>query len=287
MIGFFNVYKPTGMSSAAVVGKLKRKLGVKKIGHMGTLDPLACGILPIAVGKATRMFDYFLNKDKTYIVEAEFGYLTPSLDLGTGISETTTVIPNLDDIMGGCLSFIGKIEQYPPIYSAKSVNGVRAYDLARKGESVDLRPAEVNILRFECLRQISNTKFEFLINCSSGTYVRSLIYDLSKKLNSLATVTKLERVNSGYFDKEDSIGLDELLDCENPNLHLIDITNVFRNYDIINISDDDFYKIRNGIAIYTNLENKDNVFVKYNSELIGVGTINNNQLSLKTFLLQD
>ena len=287
MIGFLNIYKPSGMSSAAVVGKLKRKFGIKKIGHMGTLDPLACGVLPIAVGKATRMFDYFLSKHKTYIVEAEFGYRTPSLDLGTDIQSKTEIIPTLSEIIEKCSDFIGIIDQLPPIYSAKSINGVRAYELARKGEDVDLKPIKVEILKFKCINQITDTKFLFEIKCSSGTYVRSLIDDLAVSLNSLATVTKLERVNSGYFNVEDSIDLEELLNKETIFEYITKIDDVFSNYRKINIDSNQFFKIRNGISIEINESNQENIFVEYNGDLVGVGCIQNKLFTLKTFLLQD
>ena len=130
---------------------INKKFNLKKVGHMGTLDPLACGILPIAIGKATRMFDYFLNKSKQYIVECEFGYETPSLDLGTEPNLTTNNIPNEDDIKHTCDLFIGKISQLPPIYSAKNVNGEKAYDLARSGRAVELKPVTVEIINFKCL----------------------------------------------------------------------------------------------------------------------------------------
>lgn len=286
MIGFLNVYKPAGMSSAAVVGKIKKRFNLKKVGHMGTLDPLACGVLPIAIGKATRMFDYFLNKQKTYVVEAEFGYETPSLDLGTEIHKTTSNIPKFEHVKNNCSLFVGEISQLPPIYSAKSVNGERAYDLARRGENVELKPVMVQIFKFECLGH-SDKKFKFIITCSSGTYVRSLIRDLAISLNSLATVTVLERVDSGYFNKSTSVNLDELLLLDNFEDKLLKITDVFSFYKVLTITDNEFYKLRNGIAIKTMHNFTDDFFVINNNNLVGVGKIECGEIKLKTFLLED
>ncbi len=286
MIGFLNVYKPTGMSSAAVVGKIKKQFNLKKVGHMGTLDPLACGILPIAIGKATRMFDYFLNKQKTYVVEAEFGYETSSLDLGTEIINTTNNIPSLEYVKECCKKFVGKIDQIPPIFSAKCVNGERAYDLARKGQNFELKAVKVEVFKFECLNNVGN-KFKFEITCSSGTYVRSLIRDLAYKLNSYATVTLLERVDSGYFNKESSIKLDDLLNLECLGNNIIKITDVFNFYKQISVNDFEFCKLKNGISISKNLDDEENVFIMYNSILLGVAEIKDKNIVLKTYLLND
>ena len=285
MLGFLNVYKPAGMSSAAVVGKIKKHFNIKKVGHMGTLDPLACGVLPIAVGKATRMFDYFLNKQKTYVVEAEFGYETPSLDLGTEVHKTTNVVPNLEQIVNNCTMFVGEISQIPPIYSAKSVNGERAYDLARKGEEIELKPVTVQIFKFECLGG-NDKRFKFIITCSSGTYVRSLIRDLAKSLNSLATVTMLERVDSGYFKKESSANLDDLLSLNSLDEKLVSVTDVF-DYKIVEITNEEFNLLRNGVAINTKHNFAENFFVVNNKNVIGVGKIELGKIKLKTFLLED
>lgn len=287
MIGFLNVYKPQNMSSAAVVGKIKKQFNLKKVGHMGTLDPLACGILPIAIGKATRMFDYFLNKQKQYVVIAEFGYETSSLDLGTEKTKETNVIPTLSNIEDACKTFIGKIEQIPPIYSAKNVNGEKAYNLARQGKKVDLKASVVEIFNFDCTEQINNTSFKFVIDCSSGTYVRSLIRDLAYKLNSLATVSFLERTETGVFNKNNSINLDKLL-TEDVNNCLIKIEDIFNNIESVNVSDVEFLKLKNGLSVpYKEKTSINNVFVKHNNQLLGVASISDGKLKIKTYLLED
>lgn len=288
MIGFLNVYKPQGMSSAAVVGKIKKKFNLKKVGHMGTLDPLACGVLPIAVGKATKMFDYFLNKKKTYIVNCEFGYETSSLDLGTEKINETSFVPTLEDVVKATKSFLGKIKQQPPIYSAKKIDGKKAYELARDGKDVVLKDVEVEIFKFDCLSQISNTTFKFEIECSSGTYVRSLIRDLAYKLNTYATVVFLERTKTDFFDATNAIKLDDLL-SSNINLEnvLIKIEQTFKSIKQVQVDNLQFDKLKNGLIIKTNLSDENNVFIMCDNKLLGVAEIKNKQIKLKTYLLED
>lgn len=288
MIGFLNVYKPQGMSSAAVVGKIKKKFNLKKVGHMGTLDPLACGVLPIAVGKSTKMFDYFLNKKKTYIVNCEFGYETSSLDLGTEKINETSLVPTLEDVVKATKSFLGKIKQQPPIYSAKKIDGKKAYELARDGKDVVLKDVEVEIFKFDCLSQINNTTFKFEIECSSGTYVRSLIRDLAYKLNTYATVVFLERTKTDFFDATNAIKLDDLL-SSNINLEnvLIKIEQTFKNIKQVQVDNLQFDKLKNGLIIKTNLSDENNVFIMCDNKLLGVAEIKNKQIKLKTYLLED
>lgn len=288
MIGFLNVYKPQGMSSAAVVGKIKKKFNLKKVGHMGTLDPLACGVLPIAVGKATKMFDYFLNKKKTYIVNCEFGYETSSLDLGTEKINETSFVPTLEDVVKATKSFLGKIKQQPPIYSAKKIDGKKAYELARDGKDVVLKDVEVEIFKFDCLNKINNTTFKFEIECSSGTYVRSLIRDLAYKLNTYATVVFLERTKTDFFDATNAIKLDDLL-SSNINLEnvLIKIEQTFKSIKQVQVDNLQFDKLKNGLIIKTNLSDENNVFIMCDNQLLGVAEIKNKQIKLKTYLLED
>lgn len=285
MIGFINVNKPQGISSAGVVGRIKNNFKLDKIGHMGTLDPLACGVLPIAVGKATRLFDYFLNKQKTYIVEAEFGYETPSLDLGTEVDKNTTIIPSYKEICVTTSKFLGVIKQLPPIYSAKNINGEKAYNLARKGQNVQLKPVDVEIFKFKCLEDLGENKFKFLIECSSGTYVRSLIRDLAYNLNSLATVTFLQRVKTGAFDINNSVNLDDLLKS-NINDYIVPIEKVFSNYKIIDVNETDFFKLKNGLTIDSSVDDK-NIFIRYKTSILGIADAINGKLKLKTYLYDE
>lgn len=284
MQGFINVFKPSNMSSAKVVSKIKHKFGLKKVGHMGTLDPLACGILPIAIGKATRMFDYFLDKNKTYQTIFKFGATSNTFDLDGNVEYNTGMVPTEKQILEVLPQFLGTISQVPPQFSAKVVNGQKAYKLARNGQQVELKPKDVTIFDFKLLEQVDNDSYKFEITCSSGTYIRSLVRDVADKLNTTGLLTYLERTKSGVFNKNNSVKLDELLNSDINN-YIIDYLTVFPKFEILNISDLDFTKLKNGLTVSVDSKNKDNVFVSNNNKILGVGIINNNQLKLKTYLL--
>lgn len=223
MIGFYNILKPTGVSSGFVVNKIKR-ITNEKVGHLGTLDPSASGVLSIAVGKATKFFDYFLNKDKEYVALAKFGILTNTLDSDGEILKREDVQVSLEDIKKVLPSLCGKIDQIPPIFSSKNVNGERAYDLARQGKQVVLEPKKVQIYSIKAEKLTQNNLFRIKIHCSSGTYVRSIIRDIAEKMGTVATTVCIIRTRSGKFEISDSITLDEL--AENPEKHLIKIDSI-------------------------------------------------------------
>ena len=159
MIGVVNINKPVGTTSSNVVVKIKKLLNIKKVGHMGTLDPLAQGVLPICVGKATRLFDYFLKKQKTYIAQFRFGEQTDTLDLEGNIIDISTNIPTKTEIEKALKVFIGEINQIPPMFSSKKINGKKAYDLARKGEEIELQPCKITIYDYKLLKQIPNIEY--------------------------------------------------------------------------------------------------------------------------------
>lgn len=223
MIGFYNILKPTGVSSGFVVNKIKR-ITNEKVGHLGTLDPSASGVLSIAVGKATKFFDYFLNKDKEYVALAKFGVLTNTLDSDGEILKREDVQVSLEDIKKVLPSLCGKVDQIPPIFSSKNVNGERAYDLARQGKQVVLEPKKVQIYSIKAEKLTQNNLFRIKIHCSSGTYVRSIIRDIADKIGTVATTVCIIRTCSGKFEISDSITLDEL--AENPEKHLIKINSI-------------------------------------------------------------
>ena len=282
MIGFLNVYKPSGMTSQAVVSKIKKRFNIKKIGHMGTLDPLACGILPIAVGKATRLFDYSLKKDKVYRVIYEFGYTTDTLDKDGVIINSNGNIPSQEDIRKSIAEMVGKCNQLPPNFSAKRINGKRAYELAREGVEFALKPKEIEIYSFDFVRQIDDKSFEFVIKCSSGTYIRAIGRDLSEKLNTYACMVFLERQETGVFKKDSSYPLDEILE-KDLSKYLLSPLQVFPNFDKISIDESTCTDLLNGKSVKFSAIKKDS-FVLYGDKLIGVAKIDNNYLRLNTYL---
>ena len=279
MLGFINVYKPSGITSNKVISSIKRKFRPSKIGHMGTLDPMAEGVLPIAIGNATRMFDYFLNKQKTYIATFEFGYETDTLDATGNVIKTIESIPSAIQVKEILSSFIGVNSQMPPKYSAKNIDGKRAYDLARLGVDFELKPKDIEIFEFEYMEHSGNS-YVFKITCSSGTYIRSIGRDLGYRLNSLATMTKLIRSKSGKFDMADAVTLEDIENSSNIEDLLVDVDSVF-DYDSIKLDNENTLKLKNGMTIYSDL--LDNYYFVYNdSNLIGVGEVISNKLKLKT-----
>ncbi|MBQ8291487.1 MAG: tRNA pseudouridine(55) synthase TruB [Clostridia bacterium] len=202
--GFLNVDKPSGIVSSVVVNKCKWLSGVP-CGHMGTLDPLASGVLPIGVGNATRLFDYFLAKEKEYIAEFTFGVSSDTLD-STGALVYGGDVPTEQDIQGVLPQFFGDIMQVPPKYSAKNVNGKRGYDLARAGVEFELPAKQVRIFGIEMLGKAeSENTYRLKIRCGGGTYIRSLARDIAAALGTNAVMSALRRVKSGYFEAGESI----------------------------------------------------------------------------------
>ncbi len=197
--GFFNVDKPSGMTSSTVVNKIKWLTGVP-CGHMGTLDPLASGVLPVGVGNATRLFNYFLDKEKEYVAEFTFGVDSDTLD-STGNLIYGGHVPDEKEIEGVLPTFFGDILQVPPKYSAKNVNGRRGYDLARAGVDFELPAKEVRIYGMELLGKVEDKEntFRLKIRCGGGTYIRSLARDIAAALETKAVMSALLRTQSGFF----------------------------------------------------------------------------------------
>lgn len=208
MTGFFNLNKAEGVNSTALVNRIKR-LTCTPSGHMGTLDPLASGVLPVGVGKATRLFDYFLGKRKRYRARFRFGATTTTLDCEGEVTYGGG-IPTPEEICAVLPTFLGGIDQVPPLYSAKVINGVRCYRLARRGETVTLPPKRVNVFSFTLKGQTATDEFEFEIECGGGTYIRSLARDLAKKLGTLGYMSALCRTQSGVFTLDTAVEIEML-----------------------------------------------------------------------------
>ena len=206
--GWIILDKQKGVTSRQVVSKISKAFKIKKIGHAGTLDPMATGILPIALGEATKLIAFVQNKKKIYSFTVKWGEATDTDDIEGNIIEKSDFRPNKEEIQKALLSFIGKINQKPPIFSAIKVNGKRSYNLARKNIPIKhkSRPIEVYALK---LKKIINIDFaEFEVTCGKGTYVRSLVRDLSEKLNTRGHVIKLRRHLVGNFNEKDTFFID-------------------------------------------------------------------------------
>lgn len=211
--GFVNLSKPAGMTSSDAVcivrGVLSRAIGGRqKTGHLGTLDPLATGVLPIALGKATALFDFLAFKTKRYVAEFTFGTATDTLDRGGKTVRDGGRIPSAEEIAAVLARFTGEFMQTPPAYSAKSVNGRRAYSYARSGEAVELAPKLVRVDSFELIGGGEGV-YEFAIECGGGTYIRSLARDVAEALGTCAYMSALTRTKSGPFTAENAVTPDE------------------------------------------------------------------------------
>ena len=265
--GFINVIKPTGMTSSDVVFAVKKKLKIKKIGHLGTLDPAATGVLPIAIGKATKFFDYFLNKDKVYIARVKFGIETDTLDsFGTVVKKDNKIVSK-EEILSHTASFIGRIEQYPPKYSAIKINGKRACDLARENIEFEIKPKQIEVYSIEILNEFGNNEYLFKVHCSAGTYIRTLFSDIAYSIGTISTTTAILRTKSGRFDIASATALDEINERS-----LISISEAFETSLVVEAKEEVAKKLINGVTVFVDeLKelNNDEFFVSFNNILIG------------------
>ena len=201
--------KPSGPTSFQVVSKIRKITGVKKVGHSGTLDPLASGLMIICTGKKTKEMDHFINLDKTYTGIIRLGFKSPSMDSETELSELA-LPEDLDEqrILKVRDKFLGEIEQTPPMYSAKKINGKKLYHLARKGKSVERKPRKVFIKKFD-IEKIELPDIYFNITCSKGTYIRAIADDFGKQLNSGGVLMKLRRERIGEYCVDNALTIDQ------------------------------------------------------------------------------
>ena len=282
MLGFISVNKKKGDTSAYVVNRIKKLVGKNKsCGHMGTLDPLASGVLPVAIGQATRLFTFLLDKRKSYLADFDFSFTTPSLDLETEPYLTTEKRTNEKEILSVLPSLIGELMQIPPAYSAKCVDGKRSYKLARRGVEVELQPKKVRIDDIRLVDRLSETCFRFEIDCRGGTYIRSIARDLGAALSLPATMTNLVRTRSGIFTIENSFSLDEIeLNGLSECLVRADKT-IF--YPSLTLSAEKEKRLLNGL--YDDFLVENGLYKVYGeSGFLGVGEITEQKLKMKTYV---
>lgn len=278
LFGFLNIYKPVGMTSHDVVSVLRRVTKIKQIGHTGTLDPFAEGVLPICIGKATRLIEY-LQDDKEYLATVQFGAATNTFDLDGEKVFTSDKKVSRDDIKEGLKSFEGEILQLPPIFSAIKVKGKKLYEYARKGEEVEIQPRKVVIENIE-LKNFDEElqQAQILLKCSKGTYIRSIANDLGKNLGCGGYLIKLIRTQAGKFRVENSVQLDGI-DVESNLINPLDILNL----PTIAVDNDDLARIKNGMPIYKTCDKIGNfVSLIYNDvEICAVGIADGEKIKLK------
>ena len=193
MDGIIVVNKPSGCTSHDIVSKIRKKLNIKKVGHTGTLDPLATGVLPILLGNGTKLSKYLINHDKEYIATIKLGVKTDTADIeGTVIEEKKAPLFTEKQIMNALESLKGKQKQIPPMYSAIKINGKKLYEYARSGESVEVKPRDIEIYNIVLIKYKDN-RIQFKVACSKGTYIRSVCEEIAQKLNTVGTMSALER----------------------------------------------------------------------------------------------
>jgi len=273
MDGVININKPQGITSFDVIRKIKKMTGIKRIGHTGTLDPLASGVLPICIGKATKAVECIMNNYKIYKAELKLGLITDTYDQEGKILETYNIDVTKEEIVECINSFVGISSQIPPKYSAIKINGKRAYDLARKGIDVNIDARQINIYEINIL-DIQIPYVTFTVNCSKGTYIRSLCYDIGLRLNCGATMWNLERIQTGNFSIENSVKLDEL-NLDNIKNYLIPIDQIFNLYEAYTVDTGFERLLINGVCVgdrrlLKNLS-EGKVYRVYNEENIFLG----------------
>ena len=254
MNGIINVYKEKGYTSFDVVAKLRGILKQKKIGHTGTLDPDAVGVLPVCLGSATKLCDMLTDKKKEYIAELVLGKETDTQDITGHILKETEVTCSEGEAVNAILSFIGDYDQLPPMYSAIKVDGKRLYELARQGKEVQRKTRPVTFYEIEILKM----EFPFVrirVLCSKGTYIRTLCHDIGQKLGCGAVMTSLERTRSGQFTKENAYTLEQIekiRDEGSLDSIIIPVDSVFSELPRLIVTGEIQNKILNGNLIYIN-----------------------------------
>ena len=276
MNGVLNIFKPKGMSSFDAVRVVKKVAGTGKVGHTGTLDPEATGVLPICIGKATKIIDYIMDSEKVYEVTLKLGIRTTTYDLeGEVLEERDPSHLTEEEILNAINSFKGEYSQIPPMYSALKQNGVRLYELARKGIEVERKGRLVYIYNLEDIK-INNPYISMKVTCSKGTYIRSLCYDIGEKLGVFATMTQLNRAKTSVFSQEKSININELTK-ENINDYILSMEEALEKYDKIIVNKKYVKLLVNGVRVADGRFTKDKVI---NNKLYRVYDDENNFIGL-------
>lgn len=269
MDGIIVVNKEKNYTSRDIVNIVGKHLKTKKVGHTGTLDPLATGVLVICVGKATKLVELLTNHDKTYIADLTFGIDTDTLDSTGNILKEENAIIEKDKIEKVLKQFEIEYDQTVPIYSAVKINGKKLYEYARNNEEVILPSRKVKIYEIDLLKyEIVNNKTTIQIKCkvSKGTYIRSLIRDIATTLNSFAIMTNLKRTELGEFNIENSYTLN---DIEQNNYQIISIEEALKNYKTVEVTGNVEFKIKNGCKI-NNIYNEEYILFKSKQEILGL-----------------
>ena len=277
MDGIIVINKEKDYTSHDVVAKLKKKLNISKVGHTGTLDPNATGVLPILIGKGTKFSKYLINHDKTYKAKIELGKKTDTADVEGNVIEekpvdTEYIKQNLVQVLE---SFVGKQEQVPPMYSAIKKNGKKLYEYARKGEKIEVEPRKIEIYKIELVKY-NEKNIEFIVSCSKGTYIRSLCEDIAEKLNTVGYMKNLERLQVGEFNIEKSVLIDDV-NTENIEKYLYTLEDILKDTPNLNLNPKKLKLFLNGVQL--TVKEAEGLYKIYvNNKFIGTGTVKKNLL---------
>lgn len=291
MDGVINIFKNTGMTSFDVVRIVKKVSNTKKVGHTGTLDPEASGVLPVCIGKGTKIIDYIMKSDKVYEVEFKLGIKTTTYDLEGEVIEKIDP-SNLTDenILFAINSFIGEYNQVPPMYSALKQNGVRLYELARKGIEVEREGRPIKIINIEDVK-INNPYISMKVTCSKGTYIRSLCYDIGNYLEVGAAMTKLKRTKTSKFTEEESINIKDIT-SDNINDFIISIEDALDAYDKLVVINKFSKLLINGVRVFDKRFTKEDfklekLYRVYDEDgvFIGLGSGNHQGFKIEKLLI--
>ena len=245
MDGIVIIDKPAGWTSQDVVSKLRGALHTRRIGHGGTLDPMATGVLPVFVGRATRAVEFFEHAEKTYEAVLRLGITTDTEDMTGEVLETRPVSLSEAQFLAVLPQFRGQIQQIPPMYSALKINGQKLCDLARKGREVERKPRTVTIHALECL-EFTGEAARLRIHCSKGTYIRTLCKDIGAALGCGGCMESLRRVTAGAYTIEEAVPLAQLVDSPDPETHLLPIDSMFTAYPAVTLTENQEKRCRNG-----------------------------------------
>ena len=247
MNGIVIVDKPADWTSQDVVSKLRGVFQTRRIGHGGTLDPMATGVLPVFVGRATRGVEFFEHAEKTYEAVLQLGITTDTEDTTGNILEEKQVCVTKEQFLAVLEQFRGEIQQIPPMYSALKVNGQKLYQLARKGKEVERQPRTITIHQLDCL-EFADTTAKIRVRCSKGTYIRTLCKDIGQALGCGGCMAALRRVAAGEYPIEKAVPLAELIASQDPGKYLLPVDSMFAQYEAVTLTSNQEKRCRNGGA---------------------------------------
>ena len=254
MNGIVIIDKPQEWTSQDVTARLRRVFNTRRIGHGGTLDPMATGVLPVFVGRATRGVEFFEHAEKAYEATLRLGLTTDTEDITGTVLEEKEVHVSETEFSAALQGFRGKIKQIPPMYSALKVNGQKLCDLARKGREVERQPREIEIFQLECLEFTGNTA-RLRVKCSKGTYIRTLCKDIGAALGCGGCMASLRRVQAGEYTIDEAVPLQTLLEAQDPETYLRQVDTMFRNHPAVTLTVNQEKRCRNGNAFSVKMDN--------------------------------